>query len=262
MLNDAVIVSWATAIPADLHRPAWLSAGQARRLDPLAALCCATVDRLAGLSALPEDTAVIVGTAWGTIAATQRFADSLRSFHNAEVEGGASPTAFITSVHHHAAGTVGEVLRLHGPAQTVSLGGCSGLAALRTGALLVASRRRPALVIAADATTPWCQGMIANVTGVTHPAVGGAMAFLVMPAGHGWRLHLGASNLPRYDAGGATAREERILARQPQRASAGAGPASWWPTVGLARAPWDGDAAFAVCERESGLCLEASFVRC
>ena len=258
MLNEVVIVGWATAIPADLHRPAWLSAAQARRLDPLAALCCAAVDRLPNLSALPEDSAVIVGTAWGTIAATQRFADSLRAYG----DGGASPTAFITSVHHNAAGTVGEALHLHGPAQTVSLGGCSGLAALRTGALLVASRRRPALVIAADTTTPWCQAMIANVTGIAHPEVGGAIAFLLMPEGHGWRMHLGASDLPRYDAGGATPSEARVLAHQPNRSSAHHGPASWWPTVALARAPWHGDAAFAVCERESGLCLKASFVRC
>jgi hypothetical protein len=249
MRLNAVITATATVRTA--HRPAWISAGQARRLDPLAALVCAAVDRvLAGRAPLPETTAVVVGTAWGSAASTLRFLDDQARFGDAE----ASPTAFTTSVHHHSCGILGEALHLHGPALTVSMGGTSGLSALRQAALLVHAGRAPiALVVVADAPNAWATRTIAHLTQCPFPIGGGAVALLVERDGSGWGIDTDAPAELQVDAGGLTPAEERAYAAATERRSAAALFGAWWPTAALAAVPWDAPRTCRVRESESGL---------
>jgi hypothetical protein len=222
-----------TRLAGQGHRPAWITPGQARRQDPMTALVCAAVDGLGP----PRDpaTGVIVGTAWGTVEATLRLADSISDYGDV----GSSPTAFITSVHHHPAGGLGELLGLHGPTNTVSMGACSGLGALRTAGLLLAQGRCPAvLVIAADLPNPWWT--VAAQKALRRPVGGGVVAMLATPGGPGWSVEFppipGISVLPP--------------------------PANpWWPTAALAQAPWDGVDPFTIREQEGRHVLSASFQR-
>lgn len=238
-------------------RPAWIPAMKARRLDPLTALACAAVDRLG--TTLSADAAVAVGTAWGNADATQRFIDGLREFGDA----GGSPTAFTTSVHHNPAGTLGELLGLHGPVATISSGGISGLAALRWAWLQVAAGRAPeALVVAADQATDWVRHVVTTLAHGPHPVGGGATALLLRADGPGRRIAFVAGGIgPCCDAGGSDAAEESLFARRAggRRRSAAAMHGRWWPTAALAAAPWDAPDAIDFHERSGRLVLDACF---
>ena len=261
VVRVASLTTSADGAPPSFARPAWIAAGQARRLDPLAALVCAAVDRLGGLDALPASTAVVVGSAWGNVESTLRMADGMAAYGDA----GSSPTAFISSVHHNPAGTLGELRGWHGPAMTISLGGLSGLTALRRALLLSATRGLPTIVVVADLPNPWTARTVAASSGCPWPIGGGATALLVQPGEpgvDGWQVDAApAVELPTCDAGGETPSDERILARVARRVSAAAVLGCWYPTAALAVAPWSGADAFVVSERDSGFALRMGFRR-
>lgn len=138
-----------------MHRATAFPAGGGRRLDPLARLMLAAVEQLA--VDLPPGTALAVGTAYGSVAATQRLLDGMRS----DGDHLASPAAFTASTLSHATGALSEALRLHGPVATISQGPASALAALRWAWCQLAAGRAPAaLVVAGDQPTDWCRGVI------------------------------------------------------------------------------------------------------
>jgi hypothetical protein len=223
------------------------------------ALICAGVDRLPGLADLPASTAVVVGSAWGNVVSTLRFAADLQRYGDAQ----AAPAAFTTSVHHNPAGTVGELRGWHGPAHTVSLGNCSGLAALRQGVLLTRTRREPTVVVAADVPESWVRDMAQQATQCPWPIGGGVTVLLLQPDDAGWEVSFDPDpDLPAYDAGGATPAEERRFARSRTRQlPAATRLGQWYPTASLAAAPWEGTAPFQVIERDSGHELRLGFRR-
>lgn len=238
-------------------RPAWLAPGQARRLDPLALLIAAAVDQLPREQFSPE-MAVAVGTAWGSVHSTLSFLDGLGKWG---VTGG-SPAAFTTSVHHHAAGSLGELLGLHGPAATISSGSTSGLAALRWASTILAQGRAPAaLVVAADLPNPWSGRIVAELSRCPFAIGGGATALLLSTAGVGRTFRFAPPTDPTLtscDGGGATPGEERILVRRAvgTRIRAVDRFAAWWPTAALGALPWNRAEALIVREVGDGILSE------
>lgn len=242
------ILAASVVIGATAARPAWVPAGTARRADPLGRLVLAALDGLGPVGRDPA-TAVVVGTAWGTVASTLRFADDLLAHGDAA----AAPAAFTSSVHHHPAGLIGEVLGLHGPTATVSCGGTSGLAALRWAQAVVAAGAAPeALVVVADLANPWMEHTVAGLSRCPVPIGGGAVALRLGPGGRTLSFRTGAA-VVRCDAGGATPAQERRWSNgtQPRR-SAAALHGCWWPTAALAAVDWDQPVPSAVMEIEDG----------
>lgn len=140
------------------HRVTAFSANGGRRLDPLARLVLAAAEPFA--DGLPPDTAIVVGTAYGSVVSTQRLLDGMR----ADGDHLASPAAFTASTLAHATGALSEALKLHGPVATISQGPASALAALRWAWCQLASgRSTAALVIAGDHPTAWCRGVIEHL---------------------------------------------------------------------------------------------------
>jgi hypothetical protein len=228
---DPVVAAAAVAtVPGP--RPAWLPAAKARRLDPLAALVCTAV---AGLGdGWDPDCAVAVGSAWGSTASTTAFADGLRT-HG---ERGGGPAAFASSIHHHPAAALGELLGLHGPVATLCMEDASGLAALRWAWLqLRAGRADEVLVVAADAPDPWTRGMVAGLRPGAAPVGQGAVALRLRRGGPGRRFRF----LPPGPAAPAPASD------------------AWWPTDRLAAAPWHADGGFAVTEAAGAARMAAWF---
>ena len=256
---SAVIAGTGMAVGEDRPRPAWLSPGQARRLDPLALQACAAVDRLLiGCAPLAPDTALVLGTAWGCVASTQRFLDGISTYG----ESGSSPTAFTISVHHHVAGVLGELLHLHGPATTVCAGNRSGLTALRSAALMLAAGRAPAvLVVVADQANALMRRMVPALAQTPWPLGEGAVALLLKSAGPGRHVSFVAQAAELVvDAGGVSPGEERALlraARGQERRCAAALHGAWWPTAALAAVPWDDPRPVLVREIDKGQVLEA-----
>jgi hypothetical protein len=249
ILGAAVVV----AGQASSARPVWLPAIKARRLDPLTLLAAQAVDRLGG--SWPAQAAVVVGSAWGCVTSTLRFADDLRTFG----EAGGSPTAFSSSVHHNLAGSLGELLQAHGPAATISQNSQSGLAALRWAGVLVATGRAPeVLVVAADLANPWTMSTVAALSRCPFSIAGGATALRIgVGKGRPFSFAPPPSAILQCDAGGMTPAEERHLARAPIRRCAAIVHGCWWPTAALAAVPWDEDVEVVVSEPSAPLELSA-----
>ncbi len=143
---------------AATHRATAFPAVGGRRLDPLARLALAAAEPLA--AGLPPGTALAVGTAYGSVTATQRLLDGMR----ADGDQLASPAAFTASTLSHATGALSEALKLHGPVATISQGPSSALAAVRWAwCQLAIGRATAALVVAGDHPTDWCRGVIGSL---------------------------------------------------------------------------------------------------
>jgi hypothetical protein len=252
------VTGWAAVGSAPLPEwPAWVAAGSRRRHDPLSRIALAAAVQAAGPEPLPADSAVVVATSYGCVGSTLRFADSIGQFGDAA----ASPTPFTTSVHHAAAGALGELLSLHGPTTTISQGGTGALSALRWAWMVVAAGHAPAaLVVAADLHTGWSRAMVEGLAASPWPVGDGAAAVVVRAAGAGRELRIGNHPAARVVDGGALrADDEAALA-----ARAGSTPrvrapdvlGRWWPCCVLAGLPWDAAGALQVRERERGCEVE------
>ena len=260
--HESVIHAAATVVAGEQRppRPAWVSVQQARRMDPLAALAVAAVDRLPR-SALMPMSAIVVGTAWGSVTSTLGFMDGIAQWGDAA----GSPASFTTSVHHHTAGVLGELLTLHGPSATISCGATSGLAALRWAQVMVASGRAPsALVVAVDLPTSWSRRVAGDLSQCPFSIGGGATALVLTRSGHGWRIARPGTVLPQLiiDAGGATAAEEAIWARRGGtiRRTSVSQHGVWWPTAALGGVPWTATQPVLVREYSDGIASEALLI--
>lgn len=156
------------------HRTTAFPATGGRRLDPLARLALAAAEPLA--IDLTPDTALVVGTAYGSVTATQRLLDGMRT----DGDQLASPAAFTASTLTHSTGALSEALKLHGPVATISQGPASALAALRWAwCQLAAGRTTAALVVAGDHPTEWCRGVIERLGDGTWQREPSATAWLL-----------------------------------------------------------------------------------
>lgn len=260
--SQAVVIQAAATVVAGEARPprpAWVSLAQARRMDPLAALVVAAVDALpaAQVKALAADSAIVVGTAWGSVHSTLTFIDGLAQWGDAV----ASPASFTTSVHHHATGMLGELLAIHGPTATISNGASSGLGALRWAQMMLATGRAPsALVVAVDLPNTWSRRIASELSNCPFPIGGGATALLLSRGGPGWTIAKPgqAPSALLIDAGGATPAEEAIAARRggSQRRTSVSQYGVWWPTAALAGVPWTSSQPVLVRETSDGIASE------
>jgi len=239
--------------------PAFVALGARRRHDPLSRVALAAALAAGakggdenGYQELPADSAVAVATSYGSVVSTLRFADSITQFGDS----GASPTPFTTSVHHAAAGALGEILGLHGPTTTISQGGTGALSALRWAWMVVAAGRAPAaLVVAADVHTDWSRSMVERLAGSPWPIGDGAAAVVVRASGPGRELRLGSHPAQVFLDGGDVRAPDawrgdatRVVA--PERLG------RWWPCCTLAALPWSTDGAIQVRECERGTVVE------
>jgi hypothetical protein len=265
-LNTSIVPrvsAWAALAASPLPEwPAWVGGGLRRRQDPLSRVALATsiaagVAPVGSPGALPEDSAVAVATSYGSVVSTLRFADSMRAFG----DGGASPTPFTTSVHHAAAGALGEMLGLHGPTTTISQGGTGALSALRWAFLVVAAGRAPvALVVAADVHTDWSRGMVERLSGARWPIGDGAAALVLRAAGPGRELRVGRhAATVVVDGGALRADDENALATAAQGQRRVVAPdhlGRWWPCCTVAALPWTTAGAMQLRECERGTVVE------
>lgn len=211
------------------ERPEWVAAARWRRLDPYARLACTAVAAL-GVPSWPEHSALALGTAFGAVASTREFLDSLAA--HGDAAGG--PTPFINSVHNAAAGAIGELLGLHGPVTTATLGGCSGGAALRWALLQLAAGTAPrALVLIGDGLDAWAAQVVQQLTGRA-PIGQGLAALELLPATAAGRLLRPATASDVgivLDDGGGSPAEARRLGRCGERLRADVLLGAWWPTA-------------------------------
>jgi hypothetical protein len=221
--------------------PAWVPGGTRRRLDALNRLACAVVGKLIEQGGdFDPDTAVVVGNSYGSVDSTLRFLGSISGFGDQ----GASPTPFTTSVHNSSAGVLGELLKLHGPATTISQGGTGGLAALRWAHLILEAGRAPAvLAVIGDRHVQWSRDIVGRLSDSPWPIGDGAAAFLLEPGdGPGRELRLGRHAAKRVLDGGALLDEDERtlveLARGQERLRAPDRLGAWWPCCLAAALPW------------------------
>lgn len=226
-------------------RPAWVPAGTARRQDRLTRLACAVTDRLGlSLDQLAPDTAVVVQTGYGSVESTLRFLDSLRQHGPA----GASPTPFTTSVHNATAGTLAELLRIHGPSFTLSNLVLPAISVLRLAARLVAAGKAPAaLVICGESHPEWSHRVIDRLQPSPWPACDGAWSAVLEPAAGPGRI-LEARTEP-----GRRLRGERVPPRGATRPAIDSAEVpsqlgGWWPGCVLAGLDFTADPAVAIEE--------------
>lgn len=240
--------------------PEWVPGNQRRRQDPLTRMACALVDTLLSQGpSLPDETAVVVSTSYGSVDSTWRFVSGIAEFGDA----GASPTPFTTSVHNSCAGALGEFLGLHGPAATLSQGSTGGISALRWASLMLASERAPAvLIVVGDRHTTWSHNMVTGLSGSQWPIADGAAAVLVEPgAGPGRVLRLGRYPADLVVDGGALldADEQQLACASDgsRRLLAPVELGGWWPCCMLAALPWQQDGSLQLREIEAGYACEA-----
>jgi len=221
-------------------RPSWVDARRKRRLDPLTYRACQAVDRALGNRRLDVDAAVIFATGYGSVGSTLRFAASMIELG----EDQASPSPFTTSVHNATAGSLAELLDLHGPSTTISQGNASSTSALLLArSWLREERASRVLVVAGDLHREWS----ARTAAILHPEVvhrSGVAAVLLEAGGPGPRLVPGVdASLPsllHHGGGGDARRMERLGHRGTWTQTPLGG---WWPTAGLAALVADGGPA-------------------
>ncbi len=208
---------------------------------------------------LPEDTAVIVANSYGSVDSTLRFIGSINSFGDA----GASPTPFTTSVHNSSAGTLSELLGLHGPSTTISQGGTGGIATLRWAHLMLRSHRAPAvLAVVGDRHVSWSRDIVSRLSDCPWPIGDGACACLFeADQGPGREVRLGRHQARRcLDGGALLAEDEQVLsqlARGQVRLRAPDLLGSWWPCCTLCALPWRDPDPVQLREIENQQLLEA-----
>ncbi|MBU0673127.1 MAG: hypothetical protein KJ950_00620 [Proteobacteria bacterium] len=137
-MNREVVVTAVNMIDHLAPVPAGLAAGLRRADDFIRMAVTAAHGALFGLDQLePERTGIFLGTAYGPL---ETNFESLASLID-DGEGHISPTLFSHSVFNSAAGYVGRLLNLQGPALTITDYGWPFLAALEEGRVAVASGR-------------------------------------------------------------------------------------------------------------------------
>lgn len=244
--------------------PRWVTAGHRRRSDALLRGTTAAVDGLRNDGWQPHpDTALVVSTSYGAVDATWRFGTSIAEHGDA----GASPTPFTSSVHNACAGSLGELLGLHGPCTTLSQGQHGTHAALRWATLMLANGSAPAvLVVIGDRHNDWSRAVVAELTGAAWPIGDGVVALLLTTGAGRGRV---VSQIPtpptalQLDPGALTAGDEALLAAWPgERRRLGDHLGSWWPCGALAQADetvWQSSRMLRVAEAEDGRCTAWTF---
>jgi len=248
----------APALPGEW--PAWVTGGHRRRQDPLTRLACSVVaEILQQGDPLPDQSAIVVSTSYGSVDSAWRFVSGIAEFGDA----GASPTPFTTSVHNSCAGAIGEILGLHGPAVTLSQGCTGGIAALRWATLMLEAERAPAvLLVVGDRHTPWSRDMVRSLSDGHWSIADGVAAALIEPGegpGRELRLERHAANLVA-DGGAIMPADDLVLAAAAagsRRLIAPADLGGWWPCCLLAALPWHYQGAIQLREIEAGVCSEA-----
>lgn len=155
----------------------WVPAREARRMSPPSRMAVAAArmaledaelepDRVAG-----SDTAVVLGTAFGSTTFTSRLLDQA----NEEGPLGMSPFLFMETVANAHAGQVGLALEARGPNYTISQGEASALLAVARAAELVASgRARRALAGAVDEISPVLHAALGRLGALSPPRPDGS----------------------------------------------------------------------------------------
>jgi hypothetical protein len=241
--------------------PDWVAPSQRRRMDPLARSACLAVDAILKQGAIiPADTALIASTSYGAVDSTLRFVTSIATFSDRS----ASPTPFTTSVHSSCAGSLGELLGIHGPCTTISQGALGTLSALRWAALMLAARRAPAvLAVIGDRHNDWSRRMVSELANSRWPVGDGITAALLEPGdGGGREFRLGNQPAARsIDGGALTAEDEQALASAAdgqQRVQAPQAIGAWWPCCLLSAfddTRWRDEHAWNIREAEDGIVL-------
>jgi hypothetical protein len=208
---------------------------------------------------LPDGTAIVVSTSYGSVDSTWRFVSGIADYGDAN----ASPTPFTTSVHNSCAGALGELLGVHGPAVTLSQGCTGSIAALRWATLMLEAERAPAvLIVVGDRHTPWSRDMVTALSGSRWPVADGVAAALIETGpGPGRALQLGRHPAKTVVDGGAILPEdESVLAQAANGLNRVIAPdalGGWWPCCLLAALPWHHVGAIQLREIEAGQCCEA-----
>jgi Beta-ketoacyl synthase, N-terminal domain len=246
---------FARCIPGDAvdhdNWPTWVSAGSRRRLDPLVRMACAALERLQQQGdPLPQDSAVIVATAYGAVESTFRFATSMATYGDS----GASPTPFTTSVHNSCAAALGELLHFRGPTSTISHGPAGPIIALRFASQLIASGRAPAaIVLAGERHNEWSRNVVGTLSQSPWPTGDGLIA-TVVENGPGPGRELFFTPQPTdmvIDGGYFSSAEEATLNKICiTRDSAPKFLSKWWPGCGLAAINWQSELRYQICEVE------------
>ncbi|MGZ6099450.1 MAG: beta-ketoacyl synthase chain length factor [Myxococcaceae bacterium] len=151
------------------------------RLPRLDRMAFAAVREALGGRALPDSLALVFGTGYGALAATEAFLQSVASRGMAY----GSATAFHQSVHHSPAGQLSLLLGIRGPVLTVSQREISGEAALRVGLTLL-DRFEFVLVVAADEKTAALEAAYRAFGGLFQAGEGAAAILLGRGEGSLW----------------------------------------------------------------------------
>jgi len=133
---------------------------EARRLGRQTAMAlAAALDATAASAPLPEETALVLGTAHGAVAETVAFLDSARG----ESARYASPTAFSGSLHASMAAPIGRALGMRGPMLVVCDGNRSFETALMTAIQMLRAEEAPLVLVGAcDAYHPMTRDTLAE----------------------------------------------------------------------------------------------------
>ncbi len=132
----------------------------ARRLGRQTGMAlAAALEAIASRAPLPEETALVLGTAHGAVAETVAFLDSARG-ENARY---ASPTAFSGSLHASMAAPIGRTLGIRGPMLVVSDGDHSFETALFAAIQMLRAGEAPLVLVGAcDAYHPMTREALDN----------------------------------------------------------------------------------------------------
>lgn len=188
----------------DPTRPDGVDAGRWRRMSRLARF---TVEAVGELLARHPDVdraalPVVYGSAMGEVVPSSAFLDRLFS----EGPATASPLAFQNSVYNGTSGHLSMAFGLTGPAETLSAGMATGLAALARG-IEHLTRVPEVLVVVADDLNPTTRLAYAN----TGPAGEAVVAVLLRP-GEGIAVRDGVhGRADRFARGTALPYEERFV---------------------------------------------------